>query len=222
MESIAIESKSRKTHPVVHSAKRFSLFLYLLLSLGQGPRITYMASSFATSWWENRSSVLIFTAINAGLTASTEFVSRQLTSAARHGAKENQFFVHDSEGHWRIHHQSLINILMTCIASLLGGPVYFFKRPRNRWFFFMGFGVFNSVFAQTLLGLGRGVDYHRVLFDLCYSGTLKFLMFEIGRGTIVRLRHVKSVARVGVVRVTQDFVMSLIRVTLLNFLRFKG
>ncbi len=115
---------------------------------------------------------------------------------------------------------------MTCIASLLGGPVYFFKRPRNRWLFFMGFGVFNSIFAQSILGVARGlplfVDPKRVLFDLVYSGTLKFMMFEVGRGTIVRLRHVKSIARVGIVRVTQDFMMSMLRVTLLNILRFKG
>jgi hypothetical protein len=185
-----------------------------------------MASSFAASWWENRSSVVVFTLINSGLTATTELFSRQVTAAVHSDGDKNQFIVRDQQGGLHIHHQSLINILMTCIASLLGGPVYFFKRPRNRWLFFMGFGVFNSVLAQSMLGIFRSlplfVDPHRVLFDLCYSGTLKFLMFEVGRGTIVRLRHHKSVARVGLIRVTQDFAMSMIRVTLLNILRFRG
>ena len=194
----------------------------LVAQLGGTTPAATMAGHWVSTWWAHRDSIATFALINTVVTAGSEMVTRGLTAPlARHPERE-RFLVNARDGSSRFHRQSLINICMTFFASLLGGPVYFFASLSGRFLFFVGFGVFNSLLSQTfcgwLLSGTASLSVTRFTFDLFYNGTVKFGLFEWGRERVVNLRAVRSIWRVGGIRVGQDFVTTLFKVLVLSLL----
>ncbi len=210
----------------VGASKRASLMLVALLNLAQVNVLTHAVSRWADYWAVNRSSIFVFTVINTTITTGSEFFSRSIAPSLSENPEANRFIVRDENGHRHIHHQSLVSIFMTFFASLLGGPVFFFLRRKQRFIFFVSFGVFNSLLSQALSCVASrampDIVVHRLMFDIIYNGTFKFFMFEVGRRPILNLRKNRSVARVGMLRISQDFLSTYFRVILLNFLKFRG
>lgn len=180
--------------------------------------------SWAESWWLNRSSIVAFAATNTVITATSEIVSRTIFAPVSNDPGRQGFLVRDPMGGMRINLQSQISILMTIFASLIGGPVYFFHRRWHRFLFFTAFGTANSIFAQHITGLATlGVPLFsgpRTFFDFFYNGSLKFIMFELSRQSILRFRT--KIFRVGSIRVVQDFLTTFFKVVLLGALGLKG
>lgn len=161
--------------------------------------------------------------INTTITGMSEIGSRTVVSTIT-GTYNEGFFVKTTTGEQRIHRQSLVNIVMTLLASLLGGPVYFISTRLNRFLFFITFGVFNSVLAQSMssffiegvmLIIGR-----RLMFDFFYNASFKFLLFEYVRPFL--LRHRTSPVKVIGFRIGQDFFTTCFRVVILNILKLSG
>lgn len=190
-------------------------------------KIWWMIATPAEKWlecWSLHKSTIIFLAlVNTSLTAVSEISSRTVISVISENHQE-AFLVKASDGRELIHRQSMINILMTLIATLLGGPVYFITSRLNRFIFFISFGVFNSILSQTLstyfmegfvLIIGR-----RLAFDFAYNASIKFFLFEVVRPFL--LRHRDSAIKVLAFRVGQDFFTTSIRVVILNILKLSG
>lgn len=176
-------------------------------------------------WWTNRSAIVLLTTVNTTLTGVNEYIIRTSTTKLVHKNEDYGFVLKDSvTGQWHIHQHSLINILMTLFASLLGGPVHFFKKRWTRYTFFLGFGLFNSFLSQSLsfliIGSVGTAMFSRLMFDFVYMGTIKFGMFELGRPFILKLR--RRFIGLGFIRVVQDFLTSMLRVGMLNYFGFKG
>lgn len=177
-------------------------------------------------WATHRGSILMLTAVNTSITVSSEAGARFLWPVFT-GEHEHNFFVKTESGATTIHRQSLINILMTFFASLVGGPVYFIRRGANRFFFFLSFGMVNSVLSQGLAAFLRdgliSLALHRLYFDFFYNGTVKFFMFELSRQPILnRRRSIRGVGAVTAIRSVQDFLTTAFRVAMLNLFGLKG
>ncbi len=206
------------------AARRFGVALYMLLTLGQGALLSTGVQAWADSWWLYRGRIISLAVVNVAITTGNEIVSRSVFSslASEHG--DQSFLIEEPSGSTRIHRQSAINILMTLFASLMGGPVYFFKRRSARYLFFIGFGLLNSALCQTLTSwmssAGGGIHGARLGFDLFYNGTVKYLIFEAFRPALLGV-HLGWLGT-GVLRVGQDFFTSLIKVFFLNEMGFKG
>lgn len=179
--------------------------------------------AWAEHWVANRSSILMFTAANTAITAASEAGARTLWPVFT-GEKEHGFFVSNEEGDWRIHSQSMISIIMTLFASLIGGPVYFLRLRVHRFLFFATFGVFNSMLSQSLVSLARDgivmLIAQRLWFDLVYNGTFKFFLFEATRRHILKRR--RCFISVATIRGTQDILTTSFRVAMLNLIGLKG
>lgn len=210
---------------VYTAGKRLAVIFFSWLSVLQSPLFVRGVQTWTQTWVNNRRHIIMLTVINATITAGTELASRSITSPfLGHKKKDYGFFVKASSGKNSINRQSLINIWMTIFASLIGGPVYFFKRRKHRFYYFVAFGTCNSLLAQTISGLFidglMTIAITRLLFDFVYNGTLKFFMFEWLRKPI--LTYKEKALRVGAYRVKQDFITTFIRVNLLNLLGFRG
>jgi hypothetical protein len=181
----------------------------------------------AFKWWQywatHRASIVFLALINTSITGVSEVGSRFVVSSISRSYNEG-FIVKTSTGETRIHRQSLVNIIMTLLASLLGGPVYFISTRLNRFIFFISFGVLNSLLAQSmssffiegfLLIIGR-----RLMFDFFYNASFKFLLFEYVRPYLLRYRS--SPFKVIGFRVGQDFFTTCFRVVILNILKLSG
>lgn len=206
----------------VAAVGRFWMILaWSMVSSLQAP-VARPVIAWAEHWAANRSSILMFTAANTAITTATEAGARTIWPLFT-GQEEHGFFVSDS-GQTRVHGQSLINILMTLFASLIGGPVYFLRRRWHRFLFFAGFGVFNSVLAQSLVTLARDgillLIAQRLWFDLVYNGSFKFFLFEMTRRHILQRR--RCFLSVATIRGTQDVLTTSFRVAMLNLIGLKG
>lgn len=205
---------------IIAAGKRYFLLLFSFLSIGQAT-VSLPFVRWAASWWTNKSSIVMLAMVNTTITTVNEYASRTLLSSKGNNP-ENRFFVQNAKGHTVVHKQSVINIIMTIIVSLLGGPVYFIRKMWPRFMFFTSFGAMNSALSQMLahyiqdgyLGLSLG----RFVFDLCYNSTLKFGMFEFARPVILKFH--KNVMGIGIVRIAQDFLTTLFRVCMLNWFGF--
>lgn len=212
--------------PSAFSHIRRKASVLILSSFSFFPISGKIISRWATHWTMNRSSIIAMTSVNTVLTAGMEFISRSVSAEMLPKSEANsyRFIVVDSDGKSTINRQSLINIFMTFFASLLGGPVFFFSKRSQRFIFFVCFGIFNSLISQmashlVITGLAF-VTVSRFLFDVIYNGTFKFAIFEWLR---MPLRHARvNVARIGYLRIGQDFLTTCIRVLMLNLLGFKG
>ncbi|MCX6117132.1 MAG: hypothetical protein NT027_06300 [Proteobacteria bacterium] len=209
---------------LVAYSRRFFALTYTSLMLTTGTPIRVGMSAWAQCWVANRSSIVMLTAINTSITVGMEVVTRSVSAPLTSSSEDFHFLVEDAYGVTTINRQSLINIWMTFFASLLGGPVYFFKSRWSRFAFFAGFGAFNSVLGGCMSSIIRdgmiAILPLRVLFDFVYSGTFKFASFELLRSPILSRRS--RPLRVGILRVTQDFFNTFFRVIVLNVLGFKG
>jgi len=214
--------------------KRRALALSASVLMTASP-IVGAVHSWSNIWWTNKTSIIGLTVVNTLITTGSEFFSRTVLAHASDSVSgltsrsidnstvarpQNNFLVGNGNGKRSIHMQSLINIIMTIVASLLGGPVYFMTQRKHRFVFFILFGVFNSALSQTLVGAFKSgiasMMVRRLSFDLFYCGTVKFFMFEVARPYLVRLQ--KSLAGVGAVRVIQDGVTTFFRVGVLNWI----
>lgn len=200
--------------------RRIAIQFFSFLAISQAT-LSLPVIKWAGSWWVNRSSIVTLTVVNTAITAFSEFGSRTLLADDKVNP-EQKFFVTNKHGHTEIHKQSIVNIIMTIFASVLGGPVYFIRRRWPRFMFFLSFGAMNSAASQMLAhAITDGylaITLGRFVFDLCYNGSIKFFMFEFARPAILRFR--KNVMGLGIVRVTQDFLTTLSRVGILNWFGF--
>lgn len=208
---------------VLLQGRRLFVTLYTLLSIGGYRYIVSPQITWINHWWENRSSIVMFAAVNTSITTLSEMGSRLITVSVTH-QKDQGFFITDERGERHIHRQSVINIFMTLVASLLGGPVYFLVTRRKRFMFFIAFGAFNSLLSQSLSFILRGEAVRwmskRLLFDLAYNASIKYHMFEFMRPVLLRYRG--HIGKVWIIRVTQDFLTTLARVLVLGLLGLKG
>jgi len=209
--------------------RRLWIAVYTLVMTAQG--VGFEAASvgmvrWANQWWLNRQSIVMLTAVNTTLTTGMEFVSRSIAEQWHPAEERNDyaFIVAEPDGSQSINRQSIVNIWMTFFASLLGGPVYFFRRRLHRFWFFIGFGCANSYMSQLAGHYVRdgllAIATSRLLFDIIYNGTFKFMMFEWLRRPIVAAQT--NFLRIGSFRVLQDLLTTLFRVVVLNVLGFKG
>ena len=209
---------------LVASGRRIFIYAYTSLLLSQGTPIRVGILAWSSCWWSNRSPIIMLTVINTGITTGMEIVTRSVSAPLTSSADDYHFLVKNENGGTSINRQSLINMWMTFFASLLGGPVYFFKRRWSRFAFFVGFGGFNSILGGSMSSLIRDgiitLFPKRILFDLVYCGTFKFLTFELMRSPILAVQS--SAVSVGALRIGQDFCNTLFRVMILNALKFKG
>lgn len=195
----------------------------MFLTLRVYPMVLTPAIAWYRYWGANSNNIVFLAAVNTTLTAGSEITSRAIIPKIK-GLSNEGFIVTDPDGISHIHRQSLINILMTLAASLLGGPVYFITRRTHRFIFFVTFGIFNSYLAQLsssiLLEGYLHIAGRRLLFDFLYNSSLKFFMFEYVRPFL--LRHRDQPLRVIGFRVGQDFLTSSIRIVILYYLKLRG
>ncbi len=205
------------------ASKKLAIWSYTFLTFLQVSPVGGAVAKWAHYWGANSSKIITLTTINTTMTFGTEFISRSILSNSLTKNKEYKFIV--GEGSWynNINRQSLINIWMTFFASLLGAPVYFFRRRSTRFLFFVSFGVFNSALSQGLLSFLREgfllISAKRLLFDFFYNGSLKFFMFEFYRKPI---KHKTKFLSLYWVRGKQDVLTGIFKNLILNLLRFKG
>lgn len=167
---------------------------------------------------------MMLAGINTVITTTNEFISRTIQTPITGSKHKYGFLVQSRSGGRTINMQSLINILMTLIVSLFGGPVFFIKSRMQRFIYFASFGLVASIAAQATAGILRdGVIFFaasRMMFDLCYTCSFKYAMFEFGRKPIVKLKQ--KVFKVSFIRINQDLFTTLFKVGLLNALGFHG
>lgn len=203
--------------------RRLLLYFYTVVSMSSTAVLINPASAWMQYWSANRVSILMFTVVNTAVTTASEVASRTIYPAIT-GHEHQGFFVQSQPGQKKIHQQSLVSILMTLFASLLGGPVYFMKRRKSRFLFFILFGIFNSLISQGISSFLRdgivAIFLARLAFDFFYNGSLKFILFEYTRPVLLKFRN--SYVKVGAVRVTQDFLTTFFRVVMLNLIGLRG
>jgi hypothetical protein len=198
------------------------LFTWSLVASVQAP-MARPVIAWAEHWAENRSSILMLTAANTAITAASEAAARTVWPLIT-GEKEHGFLVGHETGETRVNSQSMISIIMTLFASLIGGPVYFLRKRGHRFLFFAGFGVVNSILSQSLVSFARDgmilLIVGRLWFDLVYNGSFKFVLFEMTRRHILKRR--KCFISVASIRGTQDILTTCFRVAMLNLIGLKG
>lgn len=207
---------------LAHGRKLASLFFTVIL-LRLYPVVTTPVVKWFGYWTTHRSMILSLTVVNTAITSASELSSRSIVSTLT-GAPEGKFVVKTPDGKQRVHRQSIINILMTILASLLGGPIYFISRRHQRFIFFISFGVFSSLLAQTMSSLFIDgillIVRRRLVFDFFYNASIKFILFEYVRPYL--LKHRTSPALVVGFRISQDFLTTCFRVIILNILKLSG
>lgn len=208
---------------VLAQGRRIASLFFTVLMLRVFPVVTMPMVKWYGYWTTHRSMILSLTVVNTAITTVSELGSRSIV-ATLSGAPENKFLVKTPEGKERIHRQSVINIMMTILASLLGGPIYFIGRRYYRFLFFITFGVFSSLLAQSLSSLFIDgflfIIQRRLIFDFFYNASVKFILFEYVRPYL--LKHRTSPALVVGFRISQDFLTTCFRVVILNILRLSG
>lgn len=201
--------------------RHFSATILGCIALLQSSSAGIVATKWAGYWMTHRVNIVQMTLVNTVLTTTNEIVSRSISSKI--SSQSNNGFIVKESGRSGINRQSLINIWMTILASLLGGPVFFIRNIRKRFAFFVGFGVVSSAAAQYFAYLFRGgeiISTARLFFDLGYLVTVKFTMFELGRRAFIFTKY--RLKQMSAIRVAQDFGSTFCRVLLLNLFGFKG
>lgn len=204
--------------------KRPLLATLLLVMSAQFQLVNQGVIRWSVHFWAHRMQIVELTVVNAAITTGMEYSSRTLGHGLLGKDDEQAFLVPDGLGGHRLHRQSLINILMSIVGSILGGPAYFFNRRGLRFAFFVGFGILNSFIGQGLACIILSdvfiLEGRRVFFDLFYSGTFKFGIFEFLRGPIVR-SHGK-VFRLAFFRFNHKFWTTFFKVQLIDWLGMRS
>jgi hypothetical protein len=188
------------------------------------PSVWFPFVSWARIWKIHYTSLLSLIAVNTVITAFNEFASRSLQSIFMNDANlQISFFVTQGSS-YAVNRQSTVSIVTTLVTSTFGGVVFFINRRFARFLFFLIFGCFASFVGQIFGHLVRdqvlSFSISRFWFDLSYLVTIKYTIFEFGRGAI-RSSFGKPIA-LGWFRFTQDFLTTALRVLALNILGFKG
>lgn len=208
---------------VIAAGKKVWIALYTVLTLAQVSVLGQFVTKWADHWVSNRSKIITLTSINTGITFTTEFISRTVLSVNHSGDNGYKFVVGKGPWYKNINRQSLINIWMTFFASLIGAPVYFFRRRSYRFMFFVGFGTFNSLLSQSVISLMREgflqIAIKRLSFDFFYNGTVKYILFEFFRKPI---KNNGNFFKLAFLRGKQDLLTSFFKTGLLNYFKFKG
>ncbi|MFZ4715723.1 MAG: hypothetical protein ACOYL6_18515 [Bacteriovoracaceae bacterium] len=162
----------------------------------------------------NRRRIAQLTLINVALTILSEFVVRELFSLVL--------------GHeWsmltnKLNYQSLINILMTIVVTNIGGVVLFVPKRKNRFVLFCFISLLASIIAQVIafeLSSLNLFSFKRLIFDLVYAGSLKFLFFEYFRNQLV-IPH-KNIFQLFLTRSKSDIAMTVIKTCILGLIGLK-
>lgn len=180
-------------------------------------RLVFVWERWKHHYQQNSRTILSLTVVNVLLTVLNEFAGRTLYTGLHWASSREAFIVWDSMGEWTIHRQSMVNILMTLFLSLAGGPIHFLKSAKHRFLFFGAMAVVVSVLSQfsiwLLIASTAVISLKRVTFDLLYSSAVKYPAFEIVRPWV--LKHRKSFFLLLVLRYSQDFTLSMVRIGLL-------
>lgn len=208
---------------VLAQGRRIVSIFFTIFIVRICPVVTMPVIKWFDYWTTHRTMIVSLTIVNTAITTASEVGSRTIISALT-GAKESRFIVNAPDGSKRVHRQSIINILMTILASLLGGPIYFITRRHHRFLFFISFGVFNSILAQSMSSIFIDglllIVRRRLVFDFFYNATIKFILFEYVRPYL--LKHRASPSLILSFRITQDFMTTIFRVIILNILKLSG
>ncbi len=169
---------------------------------------TFLWKEFTRTWRVNRSQIIRITLVNLMVTLISElFVRKLMVHFGFIPATESLFYL------GKLHPQVGINLIMTVPASLFGSVVYFFSSVRSRYLFFICFAVVNSLFAQaivaSLVSINLGQFKKRLVFDLCYSASAKYLSFEFIRKPLAS--KFSSYKKMLITRKCQDIVMTLLK-----------
>jgi len=208
---------------VIAGCKKVWITFYTALSLLQLSPVGTMVVSWAQHWGQNRQKIITLTLINTSITLGTEFVSRSVLASGLETGDEYKFLVKNDKWYKSINKQSLINVWMTFFASLIAAPVYFFRKRKNRFLFFVIFGTLNSFVSQGIISFLREgvlmVMGRRLVFDLFYNGSIKYILFEFFRRPI---KGNSNIFKLTFLRGKQDLLTSFFKTSLLNLMRFKG
>ncbi len=203
--------------------RRIGFTIIFLLQLIQSSSIGIALASWSTIWSDNRSQILALTAINTSITVINESLARNVSSHWIEQSSRNAFLVKENST-YHINRQSLINIWATLLTSLFGGVVFFMQKKSHRFIYFCIFGLGVSLVSQCCSHLMcDGILYvsqRRLVFDLTYLCSIKYIIFESGRGKI--LSSAGRPGRLGGIRLSQDFVTTQLRVIALNLIGLKG
>mgnify|MGYP007063413163 CR=1 FL=1 len=179
--------------------------------------------SFASHWNNHKTKIIKLSLINTSITTVSEFISRSVLVKSFFGGQKKPFIKKGNFSFVNINRQSLINILMTLFASLIAGPIFFFKSRKNRFLFFLSFGIFNSMLGQigaSLITFGPIlIEQKRLMFDLIYLSSFKFVLFEFFRPAII-LKD--SASLLFLERGKQDFITTFFKTSILNLLGLKN
>lgn len=162
------------------------------------------------SWTTNTSKIFSLSLINLTLTVLSEILVRDVISI--YNTDIIVRFI-SSEG---ISIQGAINCLNTLIISLAGAPILFFDRIKDRYILFVLFGLLTSLISQLTVSIVFNqallLYYKRIIFDLVYLATIKFISFEFFRPKIL-LRN--KLYQLYLVRIGQDLTQTLFKISML-------
>ena len=175
----------------------------------------WKVKKYASHWLQNKDQITKIACANFFVALSGEFIVRQVLVSWGY-FPDHAAFLHSSG---IIHPQALINISMSVIASLFGGVVYFLDTLKKRYIFFVAFAFLSSILVQSFLAfsvnLPAALVFKRLLFDVAYTGSIKFVSFEIFRSPIKN--HNSGVLKIFAFRKVQDLSMAFIKINLLVF-----
>lgn len=159
--------------------------------------------------------------INLTLTLGMELLWRESLFWLGMATEEMRFLVPQDSG-LTLNRQSMINLAMTGLATIIGTWVFFTKTLLARFIGFVSTGLLLSIFAQTIVNLSFAnptlVENDRILFDVFYGATVKFFAFECSRKLLIA--RDSAYRKLFGVRLAQDATTSLVKVSLLNTLAF--
>ena len=185
---------------------KLSMFIFISTSTGS-------IKKYTTYWMSNKKQILRITAANMIVTLFGEVIIRQLFSYLTIFPPSEAFWI-DAVG---INLQSYVNLTITLFASLFGSVSFFFSRQGNRYLFFVCFSAILSITAQLLLSciffIPSIIMIKRLLFDVGYSATLKYLSFELMRKPMKNNRTHLGI--LCLIREVQDLIMTAIKISLL-------
>jgi hypothetical protein len=190
-----------------------------ILPTSEAINLTSAFDSWASLLRENGLQLVKLGVVNVFITFASEAFFRELVY--RHispSSKISLLGLHS--GTYILNKQVFISCSMSFFASIFGGIVYFLMHRKNRWFYFVGFGIVNCAFCQALgsvlLPYSTEGFFQRIVFDSVYSATLRFGSFELFRRPILNTSF-RLIPLFGW-RLAQDFLLSAFRIGAIIFL----
>ena len=208
----------------IRSGKKLWAILITGWIMGQGQMVAGSLSRWSHHFIANKGSIAALTIVNTAITTTMEFAGRSLQMPFKKKMKDQYFFVTSKSGGKTINRQSMINIIMAIVGTLIGGPVFFFMKRSHRFLFFITFGIFNSCLGQGMAGVmldgAFTLEKSRLVFAFFYSGTWKFLVFEFVRTPIVRAGQ--NIVKLGLIRSNQKFFSTFVKIQIIDLIGLGG